>query len=130
MKITLSLALSILGATTFATAIRQREVEDCCITKAEADDIVARWTSLAIKINTTVLDETVTNDIQFFSDSQNFLQGDPVRDYYLLIPRPLKLTSRIVWLCDRHTIYKRETGSPQPTDCRSSSWNLRDPRIL
>lgn len=78
MKISRSLLLSLLGATTFTTAIRNRQVEDDCITKAEADDIVARWTSLAIKINTTVLDETVTNDIQFFSDSQNFLQGDPV----------------------------------------------------
>ena len=81
MKFSHFLFLSVCGAATLATSIKQR---DRCITKAEADDIVSRWTSLAIDINETVLDETVTNDIQFFSDSQDFLEGLPVR--YIIQP--------------------------------------------
>jgi hypothetical protein len=48
---------------------------DDCLTKMEAVDIVARGNSIAIKINSTVVDETVTHDFKFYSDSQDFLEG-------------------------------------------------------
>ena len=50
-----------------------------CLTDKQTSDIIARWTSLAIKIDPKVVDATVTNDFKFFSDSQDFLEGMPVR---------------------------------------------------
>ncbi len=49
-----------------------------CLTSDETNAIVSRWTSLAINLNLQVVDETVTDNFQFFSDSQNFLEGQPV----------------------------------------------------
>ena len=48
-----------------------------CLTDEQTNDI-SRWTSIAIKINLQVVDETVTDNFQFFSDSQDFLEGLPV----------------------------------------------------
>ncbi len=61
-----------------ATTIQDRDncIADC-LTKTEAADIVSRWTSIAVKINITTVDETVTNDFTFYSDSQDFLEGLP-----------------------------------------------------
>jgi len=49
-----------------------------CLTDAQTNDIISRWTSIAIKIDLRVVDETVTDNFQFFSDSQDFLEGLPV----------------------------------------------------
>lgn len=49
-----------------------------CLTDEQTNDIISRWTSIAIKINLQVVDETVTDNFQFFSDSQDFLEGLPV----------------------------------------------------
>ncbi len=62
---------------TLASSIQDRGSYDC-LTKEEAADIVARWTSIAVKINVTVVDETVTDNFTFYSDSQDFLEGLPV----------------------------------------------------
>jgi hypothetical protein len=37
-----------------------------CLTDDEANVIVSRWTSLAIKIGVKVVNETVTDNFQFF----------------------------------------------------------------
>ena len=52
-----------------------------CLTDKQTSDIIARWTSLAIKIDPAVVNATVTNDFKFFSDSQDFLEGLPVRPH-------------------------------------------------
>jgi hypothetical protein len=49
-----------------------------CLTDDEANGIVSRWTSLVIKIDVKVVNETVNDNFQFFSDSQDFLEGLPV----------------------------------------------------
>jgi hypothetical protein len=49
-----------------------------CLTDEETDTIISRWTSIAIKIDLKVVDETVTDNFQFFSDSRDFLEGLPV----------------------------------------------------
>lgn len=49
-----------------------------CLTDDQTSDIISRWTSLAIKIDLQVVNETVTDNFQFFSDSQDFLEGLPV----------------------------------------------------
>ena len=49
-----------------------------CLTDDETSAIISRWTSIAIKVNLQVVDETVTDNFQFFSDSQDFLEGLPV----------------------------------------------------
>ena len=69
-------ALLVLGllSTSLASTVQARS----CLTSHQADDIVARWTSLAINISSSVADCTVTDDFEFFSDSQNFLEGTPV----------------------------------------------------
>jgi hypothetical protein len=46
-----------------------------CLTDDETNTIISRWTSIAIKIDLKVVDETVTDNFQFFSDSQDFLEG-------------------------------------------------------
>jgi hypothetical protein len=64
------LSVLMLSMLSFALAStnQARDNEDC-LTKHEAADIVARWTSIAVKINTTVVDQTVTDDFTFYSDS-------------------------------------------------------------
>ena len=49
-----------------------------CLTDGLTNSIISRWTSIAIKIDLTVVNETVTDNFQFFSDSQDFLEGLPV----------------------------------------------------
>jgi hypothetical protein len=50
-----------------------------CLTDDETNTIISRWASIAIKIDLQVVNETVTDNFQFFSDSQDFLEGLPVR---------------------------------------------------
>jgi hypothetical protein len=52
--------------------------DEYCLTDDETNMIISRWTSIAIKIDLKVVDETVTDNFQFFSDSQDFLEGLPV----------------------------------------------------
>ena len=52
--------------------------DDYCLTNDETNTIISRWTSIAIKIDLKVVNETVTDTFQFFSDSQDFLEGLPV----------------------------------------------------
>jgi hypothetical protein len=61
----------------FSVALAYKD--DCCLTDNETNTIISRWTSIAIKIDIQVVDETVTDNFQFFSDSQDFLEGLPVR---------------------------------------------------
>ena len=70
-QLLLLLLLSILSITL-------ADYNDRCLTDSQTQDIISRWTSIAIKINLQVVNETVTNDFQFFSDSQDFLEGLPV----------------------------------------------------
>ena len=49
-----------------------------CLTDDQTNDIISRWTSIAIKIDLQVVNETVTDNFQFFSDSQDFLEDLPV----------------------------------------------------
>jgi len=74
MKAQFACLLSILSLFGIALA----HDDDYCLTKAETNDIISRWTSIAIKIDLRVVNETVTDNFQFFSDSQDFLQGLPV----------------------------------------------------
>jgi hypothetical protein len=46
-----------------------------CLTDDEVNAIVPRWTSLAIKIDVKVVNETATNNFQFFSEGQGFFEG-------------------------------------------------------
>lgn len=52
--------------------------KEYCLTDEETNAIISRWTSIAIKIDLKVVDETVTDTFEFFSDSQDFLEGLPV----------------------------------------------------
>jgi hypothetical protein len=52
--------------------------KECCLTDEEPSTIISRWTSIAIKIDLKVMDETVTDNLEFFPDSQDFLEGLPV----------------------------------------------------
>ena len=105
-----------------------------CLTDDETSAIVSRWTSIAIKINLLVVDETVTDNFQFFSDSQDFLEGQPVS--IIKCPRrSLQATlihdlRRIVWLCKRGAIH-REQDRPDPaTKRRTGSRHAGHPPII
>jgi hypothetical protein len=74
MKLYSFLALGLLG-----TAAAYPREDDDCLTGQQADDMVARWTSLAVHIDANVANTTVSDDFKFFADSQNFLEGTPVR---------------------------------------------------
>lgn len=60
-----------------------------CLTDDETSTIISRWTSIAIKIDLKVVDQTVTDNFQFFSDSQDFLEGLPVS-----LPNPWGVLAR------------------------------------
>jgi hypothetical protein len=70
---------TILASMLAITADAHENGRAVCLNKSEAAEIVSRWTSIAVKINITVVNETVTDDFTFYSDSQDFLEGLPVR---------------------------------------------------
>jgi len=49
-----------------------------CLNYKQASDVISRFTSIAIQVNVQTVDETVTDNFQFFSDNQDFLEGLPV----------------------------------------------------
>ncbi|KAI9825266.1 MAG: hypothetical protein M1832_001300 [Thelocarpon impressellum] len=78
MQIRNILSLAVFGLVSTAAAVAtgpQKRDDDHCLTKTQAADIVSRFTSLAINVQQSVADVTVTNDFQFFSDNQDFLEG-------------------------------------------------------
>ena len=93
-----------------------------CLTDDQTSDIISRWTSLAIDINLQVVDETVTDDFQFFSDSQDFLEGLPVSrincpslHLQAMLIHDLRCT---VWFCKRGTIHREQDGPDSATNRR------------
>ena len=109
-------------------------MSSACLTSKEASAIVSRFTSIAIEINLQVVDETVTDDFQFFSDSQNFLEGQPVSiincSRRILQATLIYHLRRIVWLSNRDAIRREQDRPDSATNRRSGSRHAGHPSII
>ena len=105
-----------------------------CLTSNETSAIISRWTSIAIEINLQVVDETVTDNFQFFSDSQDFLEGLPVSiingSRCRLQATLIHHLRRIVWLCKRGAIHREQDRPDSATNRRPGSRHAGHPSII
>jgi len=67
------------------------------LTDNETNSIISYWTSIAFKIDLKMVNKAVTDIFQFFSDSQDFLEGlllELISSSWLVIPtssrRPIR----------------------------------------